>query len=186
MAHVLSLAFFDDPVLSFLLPGAARRPGQLRRFFTALGGVHVARGRCWLSDSPAGAAAWIGPGAWPYPARAQLGLLPEMLRTFGRHPVRSLAVDLRVETHRPARPFWYLDYIGVEPTGQGRGAGAALLAEGLQMCDASGTAAYLNASSESSRALYLRHGFEEIERIDLPFGGPPVWRMWREPLARHD
>ena len=41
--------------------------------------------------------------------------------------------------------------------------------------------AYLNAGSPRSRDLYLRHGFEVTEEFRLPEGGPPLWRMWREP-----
>jgi hypothetical protein len=41
--------------------------------------------------------------------------------------------------------------------------------------------AYLNAGSARSRDLYARHGFEVMEQFELPDGGPPLWRMWREP-----
>jgi hypothetical protein len=52
----------------------------------------------------------------------------------------------------------------------------------LERCDAEGIAAYLNAGSTRSRDLYLRHGFEVVEEFRLPFGGPPLWRMWRRPV----
>ena len=43
--------------------------------------------------------------------------------------------------------------------------------------------AYLEASTPRNRALYLRHGFVVLDEMRLPGGGPPLWRMWREPVA---
>lgn len=34
------------------------------------------------------------------------------------------------------------------------------------------------------RRVYERHGFEVTEEFRLPKGGPPLWRMWREPQPR--
>jgi hypothetical protein len=53
----------------------------------------------------------------------------------------------------------------------------------LERCDRERMPAYLNAGSPRSRDLYLRHGFEVTEEFRLPEGGPPLWRMWREPRA---
>ena len=50
----------------------------------------------------------------------------------------------------------------------------------LERCDADGMPAYLEATTQRNRALYLRHGFEDYGVIVLP-GGPPMWQMWREP-----
>jgi hypothetical protein len=51
----------------------------------------------------------------------------------------------------------------------------------LERCDREATGAYREASSERNRALYERHGFELVEAVRLPRGGPPMWTMWREP-----
>ena len=53
----------------------------------------------------------------------------------------------------------------------------------LARCDMEHRGAYLNAGSPRSRDLYLRHGFVVRSEFRLPFGGPPLWRMWREPGA---
>lgn len=75
----------------------------------------------------------------------------------------------------------YLEYIGVEAAAQGRGTGTALLAPMLERCDTEGVAAHLNAGSARSKRLYERNGFVATEMFNLPFDGPPLWRMWREP-----
>jgi len=43
--------------------------------------------------------------------------------------------------------------------------------------------AYLEASTERNRGLYLRHGFADRGGLRLPGDGPRMWPMWREPGA---
>jgi len=35
------------------------------------------------------------------------------------------------------------------------------------------------SSTERNRMLYRRFGFDVIEELNWPGGGPPFWRMWR-------
>ena len=41
--------------------------------------------------------------------------------------------------------------------------------------------AYHEATTPRNRALYERHGYVTLGEFTLPDGGPPLWRMWREP-----
>jgi hypothetical protein len=52
---------------------------------------------------------------------------------------------------------------------------------GLERCDAEGMPAYLENSNTRNLPFYLRHGFEVMSETRLPFDGPPLWFMWREP-----
>ena len=64
------------------------------------------------------------------------------------------------------------------PTKQGHGHGSALLAHALDRCDQDHLPAYLEASSPRNKALYERHGFEEIGVIQAG-SSPPMWPMVR-------
>jgi GNAT superfamily N-acetyltransferase len=75
---------------------------------------------------------------------------------------------------------YYLAILGTDPPHQGKGIGSALLVTMLSRTDAENVPAYLEASSEDNKRLYERHGFKEEERVGLPGGGPPFWRMWRD------
>jgi GNAT superfamily N-acetyltransferase len=175
MVATLAAAFASDPPLSFLVPEPARRERLLRIHFAAA----IPRYQAWVSEEPAGAALWLPPGGHPVGLADQLRVLPAQVRVFGRHVRRAIGAQRAVERHHPREPHWYLDYIAVAPGGQGRGAGSALLAPVLERADAERMPAYLNAGSPRSRDLYLRHGFEVVSELRLPFGGPPLWRMWR-------
>jgi ribosomal protein S18 acetylase RimI-like enzyme len=74
---------------------------------------------------------------------------------------------------------WYLAFIAVDPAQQRKGIGSFLLKEALQMIDERGDRAYLEASNEQNKALYERHGFVEIGRVQFE-GSPPAFPMIRE------
>lgn len=104
-----------------------------------------------------------------------------MVGVFGRRLPLALRSRMRMESKHPARPgHYYLAVVGVEPAAQGRGLGSRLMFPILSEADAGGVAAYLEASTPRSRLLYERHGFEVVEEMRLPRGGPAIWRMWRE------
>jgi ribosomal protein S18 acetylase RimI-like enzyme len=107
-----------------------------------------------------------------------------MIRVFGRRLPLATWARLRLERRHPHHPpSYYLAAVGVEPALHGRGLGSALMEPVLAAADSEGTAAYLEASTVRSRALYERHGFTVTGEIQLPRGGPPVWPMWREPAG---
>jgi GNAT superfamily N-acetyltransferase len=179
---VLAAAFATDPPLSFLLPDARTREVSLRRYFAALLPLYATAGAIWTTDDGLGAALWIAPGRYPFAARESLPVLPTLVGVFAPRLRRAIGAQLATDRRHPHDPpHWYLDFIGVEPAGQGRGLGSALLAPMLARCDTERRGTYLNAGSPSSRDLYLRHGFAVRSEFRLPFGGPPLWRMWRDP-----
>ena len=89
-----------------------------------------------------------------------------------------------LKKNHPKEPHWYLAGLGTDPVHQRTGVGTALVTPKLEVCDREGLPAYLESSSEGSKRLYLRHGFEVTQELPLPPDGPPVWLMWREPVSR--
>ena len=74
--------------------------------------------------------------------------------------------------------------LGVVPSRQGRGLGAATLAPGLARADRDGLPVHLETSAASNVRLYQRVGFTVADVVDLPGGGPRTWLMRREPRGR--
>lgn len=184
-ARALAEAFAGDPPMRWFLKGVDDRPALLRPLFEALiRKIYLPVGEVWVTDEPAGAALWAPPGRYPFSMREQAPVLPQYLRAFGRRPIRTAAGNHTIMSAHPHEAHWYLEYIGVEAGGQGRGAGTALLAPRLGRCDSEGEPAHLNAGSPQSKRLYERNGFVATDTYNLPFDGPPLWRMWREPRSR--
>ncbi|WP_239091137.1 GNAT family N-acetyltransferase [Asanoa iriomotensis] len=103
----------------------------------------------------------------------------------GEHVGRFAVKAAATAGHHPTDPHHHLAFLGVHPHRQAGGVGSALLQEHHRTLDAAGTAAFLEATTERSRRLYLRHGYISAEPIYLPEGGPPMWPMWRRPLTTH-
>ena len=184
LAGTLAAAFFDDPVLGWLLPDERGRPVTLRRFFTlALRYMGFARGSVWTCEAHVGAAICTPPGKWELPARVALTQGPAFWRAFGRRLPVATALQAKMELRHERRPHWYVLAVGVRPERQGEGLGSALLAPMLEQCDRDGVLAYLEASSERSAALYERLGFEHVGEMRFA-GSPPLWKMLRQPQQR--
>jgi GNAT superfamily N-acetyltransferase len=182
---VLARAFWNDPLFDAFARDLLHEQLVLPWFFHAvlrdadgLGRIDVAEWR----GRPRGVAAWLPPGAYPRPRRADAMLRLRALRAIVRIPNRRLAVRLldAVDRHHPHDPHWYLAVIGVDPAVQGRGIGAGLIEPVLRDCDAQGAPAYLETQKESNLAWYARFGFERVDEVRLP-GAPPVWCLRREP-----
>jgi GNAT superfamily N-acetyltransferase len=183
LALALALAFDGDPPMRWFLRDSERRVEQARLMFNLmLQTVHLARDACYTTEGVVGGALWVPPGRWRLVQ--QLRLLPGMIRVFGRELPRAQRGLAVMDAGHPRKPHWYLDSLGVEPEWQGKGLGSALMQPVLERCDRERMPAYLNAGSARSRDLYRRHGFVVSEEFKLPEGGPPLWRMWREPRIK--
>lgn len=184
--RALAAAFADDPVFGWLVPrDVPRREARLDAFFTSMARSYLRRGKhVYLAGDGAGAALWSPPGSWELPASEILRESRPAFTAFGRNLLLALRSQLQVESKHPKTPVhWYLGYLGVAPTHQGQGLGAAMLREVTTGADADRVPAYLESSNERNLTLYRRHGFEVVEQFPLLGRGPTVWRMWREPQA---
>ena len=181
LAASLARAFFDDPVMSFLMPTEASRRRRVAEYFeAALTNQHLPHGGCYTDTDRAGGALWDPPNHWKLRFGQVLRGAPKMIGAFGLHVPRALRVVSAIERQHPRIPHWYLAVLGTDPIHQGKGIGAALLTPILERCDREGIGAYLESSKKSNIAFYRRHRFEVTGEIVLP-GGPPVWPMWRDP-----
>jgi GNAT superfamily N-acetyltransferase len=182
LSSVLARAFDGDPPMQWFLPDAASRVERAEMLFDVmLRRLHLTRDECFTTEDVRGGALWVPPGSRRLGLLEQLRLLPSMMRVFGWGLGRAQRGLTVIESGHPRKPHYYLDTLGVGPEWQGQGLGSALLGPVLERCDSERMPAYLNAGSQRSRNLYLRHGFEVMEEFRLPEDGPPLWRMWRNP-----
>lgn len=186
MAELLATSFMDDPVFVHMLPlDMHQRAARLRRFFAMELPRSQAEGGAWTTADGAGAAIWYQPGHWKPSLWQTLRQVPGMLRILGRQASLAGRILAQMQEHHPATPHWYLLYVGVQADRRGQGIGSSLLQPVLEACDQQHLPAYLEATNERNRALYLRHGFADRQELELPSGGPALRPMWREPNRRH-
>jgi len=195
LALVLGRAFFDDPVMRWMMPDDVRRARALPRVFAAMTRHHFLAGesvevaggaRAPGAGAPGyaaiGAAAlWDPPGRWKQTAREEVRMIPSFLLAIGRYVRRGQSIAELMKRNHPEEPHWYLGIIGSDPSVRGAGFGQALMQSRLDRCDAEGAPAYLESTDKSNVPYYLRFGFDVTGEITVAGGGPTMWQMWRRP-----
>jgi ribosomal protein S18 acetylase RimI-like enzyme len=180
VVRLLDAAFHHDPVSSWILPAADHRRRVHPLLMGAFHDLVLEHGWVDLAEDGSATALWLPtPAGKPEPddgpARLRAALDPDNERM-------ELLGSLTAANHPHHAAHAYLWMIAVDPGRQREGLGTALLRPVLERCDREGTAAYLEASSARSRELYRRLGFADHgQPLHLPYGGPPMYPMWREP-----
>lgn len=180
VVRLLDSAFQDDPVSGWVFPGDEYRRATHHRLMAAFADIVLEAGRIDMTEDGSACALWLPTPAGGHeaddegPAQVRAAVDPDNERV-------ELIARLTAGIHPTDRAHEYLWMIGVRPGRQGEGIGSALMGAVLDRCDHEGTPAYLEASSERSRKLYERLGFDLLGRpLQLP-DGPQMFPMWREP-----
>ncbi len=177
LSRALAAAFHDDPVFSWWIPDAARRRQITLRFFETITEANLAHHEIYTTDDVVAGAVWVPPGAEDDDEQ----LASALGEASGEYAQKMFEIsELLAEQHPQDEPHYYLFFLGTMPQWQSQGIGSALMRPVLEMCDRDGVPAYLEATTERNKPLYVRNGFELIGEIQLP-DGPSVWPMWRAP-----
>jgi GNAT superfamily N-acetyltransferase len=181
LAAALTRAFADDPVTRWVYGGEAATSRWSERFFAWQLRRLMPQDVSWTTaDGAGGAALWALPDQWRESARETFGLVRLTFRGVLPRLPRILRGLGQVEVRHPSERHLYLAVLGVDPSRQGQGVGSQLIRAGLDLCDREQLPAYLETGKEHNLAFYGRHGFQVVDRVELP-KGPPVWFLWREP-----
>jgi len=179
LSATLADAFATDPILQWLAP-SRRSDRRLRRLLAIeLESYVFPGGRVLTTDDVRGANLELPPGRWQMtvPLSAAIGFA----RAFGPRLPRASRLQRLFEVVHLQESHYYIRYLGVATRFQGQGLGTALLRPTLDRCDREGVAAYLEASTERSAALYERLGFAHLGELRVP-NGPRFWPMRRPPV----
>ena len=167
-ADVLARAFFDDPVLTYLV-----RPREVRLVLGALCLDGIAEG-IRADGRLVAASVWLPPGEHS----SSLRQLPAWARLAVRNPralPRLLRAGRTLDALHPDEPHWFLSLLGVLPELQGTGLGSALVGPGLARAD--GHLVHLDTGRPENVPWYRRFGFEVTDEVHAVPGAPPSWGM---------
>jgi ribosomal protein S18 acetylase RimI-like enzyme len=169
VTELIVSAFETDPAARWMYPNVWDYRVYFPQFVRAFGGGAFASGTAHVLENYDGAALWLPPGAHP-DDEALMALIasttPEELQPT------LMALFEEMGRYHPAEPHWHLPMIGIHPSHQRQGYGAALLRHALRLCDEGGAAAYLESSNPENIPLYERHGFKVLGGIQV--GSSPV------------
>ena len=171
---VLKLGFASDALIRWVYPDASSYLKCFDTWMEEFSKIAFENNIVYSEENFYGSSLWHPPGV----EFDDSVLLP----TFEYVPSDRVELVKRFfeefEKYHP-KDAWYLSFIAVDPAQQRKGIGSFLLKAALQMIDANGDRAYLEASNEQNKALYESHGFEEIGRVQFE-DSPPAFPMIRE------
>jgi len=183
ISETLGRAFFDDPMICFLLADVDARPAKMPRLFKLLFKLGLPHGACDVTNGFEAVALWRPPGQWHVPFYQYITNGPEFLNVFGiRGALHAMAMMDIVEKHHPKEPHYYLQVIGTDPAKQGKGFGGVVMRRHLAVADAARMPCYLESSKATNIPIYQSFGFEVTGEIRLP-DGPTLYPMWRKARA---
>jgi len=180
--EILVDAFYDDPAWSFGFPDPAQRRAQQRWFWRECAAEAIAHSTLFLTENGASAAVWQPPGV--FEGGDPDDFAAEARDVLGADADRFLRSVERFEANQPRdEQYYYLSLLGTHTSQHGHGYGLGLLAATLEIVDAAGMPAYLEASHHDNIPLYERFGFAVRGGFEMPDGGPYVATMWRDARA---
>jgi GNAT superfamily N-acetyltransferase len=186
-ARIIAGAFFDKEPFTWLLPDREQRTRVFPAFAESM--FRYAHPPGAGTQVALNASGVLGCAAWEAPGHRKHGVLRDLaasffmmrrirfrdLQSFGK---RGSELQKAMAAARPEAPHWYLAALAVAPEAQGKGVGTALLRAGLDRCDATGEATYLECL-EHLEPYYQRFGFTRTHWVELPAGTPRQAGMWR-------
>jgi len=184
-AQVISQAFINDPLISFMLPIKRTRIKTLYKFFRAYGEVNIKNNRGYGSGEPLqGIAYWKSPNQDNVSISVKsLSLFLPLLLTF--YPIgyfRAKAILQQIDSlHKKYtdEPHYYLDNIGIIPDAQGKGIASKLIRPILEMADSQNVISYTDTVTHTNVALYEHFGFQCVEQSPIANTGITVWALRR-------
>jgi ribosomal protein S18 acetylase RimI-like enzyme len=174
---VVVRAFVADPAARWSWPDSQQYFMHFPSFVRAVGGKAFTQGTAYYVDGYAAAALWLPPNVHPDEDK----LISLAQRTVSEQIQKDvLAVFEKMGHYHPSEPHWFLPFMGVDPSQQGKGFGSALLQHTLIQCDRENKLAYLESSNPRNIPLYKRHGFELLGTIQIG-SSPSIAPMLRRP-----
>jgi GNAT superfamily N-acetyltransferase len=185
-ARVLSQAFVDDPLSSFMLPFGRTRIKTIYKYFIVYGGAAIKSNRGYGIGEPLQGVAF-----WKHPKQEDLSISARSLSgifslvcTF--FPIgyfrakRVLKEQEAMQKKYTNEPYFLLENIGVLPSTQGKGLSSKLIRPSLEMADTQKVIVYTDTYKHSNVSLYEHFGFHCVENRSIKGTGLTVWAMRRE------
>lgn len=184
-ADVISTAFLDDPLCTFMLPNRKTRLSALKKFFRAYCHVSIQNRRGYGVGMPLkGVAFWMPPNKpdLSINVRSLRLFLPLLFTAYPLGYVRARKIlvqtDVLHQKYAP-EPHYYLDNIGVLPSERGQGKSSALIRPFLKKADEEKVIAYTDTVTRENVPLYEHFEFQLMEQCGIPGTGLTVWALRR-------
>jgi GNAT superfamily N-acetyltransferase len=163
LSQVIADAFFPLAPCQWLIPDEAARGDIFPAYFRMYVEHAMTDGLVHTTPSRDAAALWIPLG--PQPPAPPDGYDELLAEVTGPWVERFVAFDAELDDHHlTGVEHHHLAILAVRPDRQGQGIGTALLDAHHTILDEQGMTAYLEASDERTRRIYLHHNYVDYDR----------------------
>jgi ribosomal protein S18 acetylase RimI-like enzyme len=184
-AYVISQAFMDDPLISFMLPIKATRIKTLAKFFRVYGEINIKNKRGYGVGEPLQGVAF-----WKLPEQESLSISVKSLTKFlpllftmypiGYFRARGILKQLDdFHTQYASEPHFYLDNLAVLASARGQGLSSKLIRPFLAMADEQKVIAYTDTVTPVNVPLYEHFGFQCVGQNTISGTGITVYALRR-------
>lgn len=185
LAISMSKAFFNDPMMEYLLTDENSRQKATIWMFETLGAYCRKWGGVFTDETLSGGSVWLSPGNTTMPPlRILLAGMWQMPFKFGlRGFMRFNKLDaMASKVHKKHMPgdHWYLLGLGTDPDQQGTGIGTAAIEIGAAKAQEAGLPVYLETMAESNVPYYEKRDFKVVEESAVD-DELRIWSMVRNP-----
>jgi hypothetical protein len=178
LSAMLTRAFTDEPLVTWIIPEIDRRVPFLARLFHLTLDQYLPAGHVFAFPDCSGVAIASPPGAsLPGDADAFEDLRVSLPMAAQE---RLAAVNAALRQARPVAEHYYFAFVGVEPGQHHQGAGGILVRRCLATPEASSALSYAEAGNPLGMALMVRNGFEQA-RPPAPVGPHGLVFLMRNP-----
>ncbi|MBI2332412.1 MAG: GNAT family N-acetyltransferase, partial [Chloroflexi bacterium] len=182
---VISKAFVDDPLTSYMLPFKRSREKTLFKFFRIYAEINIKAGRGFGVGDPLQGVAF-----WKFPSQDSMSISVKSLGKllpllFTMYPIgyfrarKILEQTDALHSKHAAEPHFYLDNLGVLASARGHGLSSKLIRPFLQMADEQKVSAYTDTVTKANVPLYEHFGFQCVEESFIIGTGITVYAMKR-------
>lgn len=170
VVNILAASFHDNQSVNYILKQGAKRAGRLRKLMEYAFDVCYLFGDVFLSDDEKGCALILMPDQKKITLKKIALDIRLVLSVTGLSNVRkAMRREARINGLHPKSPFYYLWFIGVDPTAQGEGAGSKLLQEVINEAFSKGRPVFIETSVLRNIPWYEKFGFTVYANLDFGY-----------------
>ncbi len=170
VVKILSESFADNKSVNYIIKQDQKTVKRIQNLMEYSFEICFRFGNIFLSDDKKGCALIIFPDKKKATAKSILldaGLIFSSIGLFNIK--KAMDRESKIKKFHPKELMYYLWYIGVEPTEQGKGIGAKLLKEVIENASSTGRKIYLETSTLKNIPWYKKFGFKIYNEMDFGY-----------------
>ena len=170
IVDILAKSFDDNKSVNYIVKQDRNRAERLRKLMEYSFDVCDLFGEVFLSDDRKGCALIVMPDKKKTTLKS-LGLDAKLVTSvIGLSNVKkAMSRETRINKLHPKTPFYYLWFIGVDPSQQNRGTGTKLLNEIIKEGKQKGRPIFLETSTLKNIPWYEKFGFAVYNKLDFGY-----------------